>query len=424
MKKQPKNKETSDHKANEDTSPCGRTPNEPGEVATTEYIRPRSASLNAELPEGEIEALIEEAAERRTEDSESCDEPPDLDAGGLPGADRVTPNEETGINDSMPQNEPALFSPPPNHQAPEVAQPRPPPEVSPKLPNFDRDAYQTGKKEYIDKLTDKALEQLAADLDAGKSETLLAYLKTMGRFYRYSLSNQILIAIQRPDATHVAGFHAWKKFNRLVNKGERGIIIFAPITRLVTVEERKIDGTTEKRQGRQIVNVKPVYVFDVRQTHGEPLPAFAHVAGDAAEPLQRLIKLYEKHGVSIAFVQHIAGGALGVSRGKSVEVLDSLPVAQKFQTAVHELAHELLHRDEERRGKMTRTVRETEAEAVAFVVCSAVGLDCSTASSDYVQLYAGTRATLEASLHAIRETAKQILDAVLPTEEEPEDEET
>lgn len=334
----------------------------------------------------------------------------------------VTSVGEHGITLLMPSNEPTLFDlpPEPRKQNPEVTNPRPPPAVeSLQLPSFDREAYQLEKKDYIDKLAGKALEQLAADLDAGKSDTLLAYLKTMSRFHCYSLGNQILIAIQAPNATHVAGFHAWKKFDRLVNKGERGIVIMAPVTRTVgKVEERQNDGTTKDVQVRRIVNTKPVYVFDVSQTHGEPLPQFASVSGDAAEPLARLEKLYVKHGVKLVYVPNILGGALGVSKGKDVEVLDTLPTAQKFQVAVHELAHELLHRDEERRKTTTRTIRETEAEAVAFVVSSAVGLDCSTASSDYVQLYAGTRATLEASLHAIRETAKLILDAVLPSQKQ------
>lgn len=110
----------------------------------------------------------------------------------------------------------------------------------------------------------------------------------------------------------------------------------------------------------------------------------------------------------------IGGGALGMSSGKTVQVLVSLDPAHRFQVAVHELVHELLHKDEERRKQTTKTIRETEAEAVAFVVSSAVGLDCSTASSDYLQLYGGKRETLETSLQAIRSTSQTILDAVLP----------
>lgn len=132
-------------------------------------------------------------------------------------------------------------------------------------------------------LTDRAIDQLAADLDAGRSAALVTYLDTMSRFHRYSLGNQMLIALQRPDATHVAGFHAWKKFDRLVNKGEKGIVILAPVTRVVgSTEEVQPDGSTKERQVRRIVNAKPVHVFDVSQTRGEPLPEFPRYTGDPA----------------------------------------------------------------------------------------------------------------------------------------------
>jgi len=280
---------------------------------------------------------------------------------------------------------------------------------------FDRDAYFAEKREKIDKLIDGHLEKLAADLDAGKSDTLKQYLTTMSRFHRYSFGNQILIAIQAPQATHVAGFHAWRKdFGRFVKKGEHGLFIFAPITKLVgNTDEVQKDGTAKRVPVRRIVNVKPVTVFDVSQTDGQPLPEFASVKGEPSEFLSKLEALYKKQGVLLEYVDVIGGGALGQSEGQRVKVLTGLPPGQKFQTGVHELAHELLHKDEERRKQTTKTIRETEAEAVAFVVCSGIGLDCSTASSDYLQLYGGSRATLEASLQAIRDVSKFILDAIL-----------
>lgn len=283
---------------------------------------------------------------------------------------------------------------------------------SPVVPkDFDREAYLRERRESIDKLIEQKVERLAADLDAGKSDTLVAYLKTMSRFHRYSFNNQILIAIQAPDATHVAGFHAWKQFDRMVKKGEKGIAILAPITKVVgTTEELSADGTMSTKPLRAIVNTKVVHVFDVSQTDGKPLPEFATVKGDVGEHLKKLDGFYQKHGVELTFVPFLVGGALGVSRGKKVEVVESLSDAQKFQTGVHEIAHELLHKDETRRAETTKTIRETEAEAVAFVVCSAVGLDCGTASSDYLHLYGGDREVLQRSLLAIRSVAAEILE--------------
>ena len=279
---------------------------------------------------------------------------------------------------------------------------------------FSRDDFQDRREKYVHELTDRALDQLAADLDAGRSDALVTYLQTMSRFHHYSLGNQILIALQRPDATHVAGFHAWKKFDRLVNKGERGIVILAPVTKIVGSErEVRADGSVEDVALRRIVNTRPVHVFDVSQTHGEPLPEFPRYQGDPGGYFDRLTLLFEEHSITLNYPDHIPGGAMGVSRKGAVEILAGLDPAESFHVHVHELAHELLHRGEEQRKHSTLTSRETEAEAVAYVVCSGVGLDCSTAASDYIQLYRGNRDALVESLHAIRIAGAAILGSLL-----------
>jgi len=281
---------------------------------------------------------------------------------------------------------------------------------------FSRDDFRDRREQYVHELTDKALDQLAADLDAGVSDSLKTYLLTMSRFHRYSLGNQMLIALQRPDATRVAGFHAWKKFNRLVNKGEKGIVILAPVTRVVgSTEEVQPDGSTKERQVRRIVNAKPVHVFDVSQTRGEPLPEFPRYTGDPAGYFDRLRGLYREHGIALSYPNAIPGGAQGVSRKGAVEIVAGLDPAESFHVHVHELAHELLHRGADTRKHSTVTARETEAEAVAFVVCRGVGLDGSTASSDYIQLYRGNREALECSMRAIQKAAGEILNRLLPS---------
>lgn len=279
---------------------------------------------------------------------------------------------------------------------------------------FSREAFKDRREEYIRDLTDRALDRLAADLEAGRSESLRTYLSVMGRFHRYSLGNQMLIALQRPDATHVAGFHAWKKFDRLVNKGEKGIVILAPVTKIVgTAQEIQNDGSLKEKTLRRVVNAKPVHVFDVSQTHGEPLPEFPQYRGDPASYFERLRSLFDEHGIVLTYSDFIAGGAQGVSRKGEVEIVKGLNPAESFHVHVHELAHELLHRDAEQRKNSTPTSRETEAEAVAFVVCQGIGLDCSTAASDYIQLYRGDREALRESMEAIKGAAARILGSLL-----------
>lgn len=273
---------------------------------------------------------------------------------------------------------------------------------------------QTEKLEQIQQMTDAALERLGKALSEGKSDTLKQYLATMAKFYRYSFGNQLLIAFQKPDATHVAGFNAWKKFNRFVKKGERGIVILAPITRVVgTVEEHRTDGTTDAKELRRMVNVKPVYVFDISQTDGEPLPNFAQVNGDPSNHIATLKEVIAAKAIELTYADNL-GGALGTSSGGQIAVLKGQEPACEFSVLMHELAHELLHRGD-RREQTTRKIRETEAEAVAFVVCQAIGLDCSTASSDYIQLYRGDQDTLAESLDYIRDIASEIIAAITST---------
>jgi hypothetical protein len=263
----------------------------------------------------------------------------------------------------------------------------------------------------IEEMTEHALTQLGESLAAGKSESLTRYLEAMAKFHDYSFGNQILIALQAPEATHVAGFHAWKKFDRSVMKGEHGILILAPVTRKVgEVEERSHDGTAEKRDVRRIVNVKPVYVFDVSQTEGKELPKFASVQGEPAEAIPLIKAFISAKGVELEYAKSL-GGAKGRSEGGKIYVEEGLLPPEEFHVLVHEVAHELLHRGE-RRAETTRRSRELEAESVAFVVCTARGLDAKQSSTDYIHLYRGDTKMLAESLEHIRRTANEILAAL------------
>jgi antirestriction protein ArdC len=220
----------------------------------------------------------------------------------------------------------------------------------------------------------------------------------MARFHSYSAGNTLLIWSQMPEATHVAGFHKWKDLGRQVRKGEKGIVILAPIVRRIATK-------TEEEEER-LFGFKTAHVFDISQTAGKDLPAFAEVHGNPGEHLNRLHTALADSGIELRYSNQL-GSALGLSRGGCIEVKQGLAEAEEFSVLVHEWAHEILHHQKgvEHRSK---TVLETEAEAVSFVVCKTVGLDTNTASSDYIQLYDGKKETLMESLERVREASERI----------------
>src|SRR5258706_4136621 len=138
------------------------------------------------------------------------------------------------------------------------------------------------KSEQIKELTEKATEQLVAALNAGRSEALTGYLKAIGRFHRYSLHNVLLIASQKPNASYVAGFRTWNQLGRFVKKGEKGILILAPIVR------RKLENEEESDEAStSVAGFRAAYVFDVSQTDGRELPHIGIVQGDPREFRER-----------------------------------------------------------------------------------------------------------------------------------------
>lgn len=253
---------------------------------------------------------------------------------------------------------------------------------------------------------EQSLESLTQELDAGKSEQLVAYLKCLSRFHRYSFGNVMLIALQRPDATQVAGFNAWKKLGRSVRKGERGIMILAPVMRRKNDQEEESE-KAESEKKKRAVTFRTAHVFDVSQTDGDDLPEFAKVAGEPGVYIDRVRLQITAAGIQLD-TDYIESGALGVSAGGAITIRPGLQPAEEFSVLVHEFAHELLHRGE-RRHETTKQIRETEAEAVAFAVCHGIGLETGSAASDYIQLYNGSSETLQESLHHIRDCAARIL---------------
>jgi len=265
------------------------------------------------------------------------------------------------------------------------------------------------------------VQALIEQLEQGHSEGLTAYLTAMGRFHNYSFGNILEIARQKPNATRVAGLHAWNQLSRKVKKGERGIRILAPVIGV----HRKKDAVAEKANRDQnqtiLFGFRSAYVFDVSQTEGKDLPELSErVMGDVGESRERLVDFILAQGIQLEFKESIAP-ALGMSYGGRIAILPGQGEAEEFSTLVHELSHEMLHKAE-RRTATTKTVRETEAEAIAFVVGRTIGLNTGWASADYIHLYNGNAALLTESLEVIKQTASVILKALeQPTEKPGED---
>jgi len=262
------------------------------------------------------------------------------------------------------------------------------------------------------KVAEEALARLSAELEAGKSERLKTYLTAMGRFRQYSWNNVMLIASQRPNATRVAGIHAWNDLGRRVRKGEKGIMIFAPMI------VKRYEPTAQEKEAVpkapiRLSGFRTAYVFDITQTEGQPLPEFAKTSGDPKDYTDKLKTIAANRGVAVEYDASIAP-AMGVSSGGRIRLKPDLSKAEEFSVLVHELAHEMLHQGKDER--FPKVVRETQAEAVAFVVCRGVGLETNSAAADYIKLYNGDKKTLTESLSVIQETSAEILDDLLPEE--------
>lgn len=267
------------------------------------------------------------------------------------------------------------------------------------------------------------IEQLANETDAARqSELFRNYLKASAAFWDYSWHNQMLIWRQRPDATFVGGFNTWLKCGRYVRKSEKGIAILAP---MFFKDKTRMAGGSEGETKR--LWFKVVYVFDISQTDGTPLPDLpTKSVGERGEDmLARLIRFAESRGITVRFVEKCKlNGAAGTSRGTEIEIRTTETDATT-QAAVlaHEIAHSLLHWTADGQKITTREgreigkqQRELEAEATAYVVCSYFGIQ--SPSKFYLATYNVTPAMLLEAVETIARTAKTILNGCQQQEAE------
>jgi antirestriction protein ArdC len=282
------------------------------------------------------------------------------------------------------------------------------PTVTPYTQNLKQPQQRQTAKEMIAENVKSLIEQL----EAGHSDALTAYLTAMSRFRSYSFGNVLEIARQKPDARRVAGMYAWNQLGRRVKKGEKGIRILAPIIGIKRKKDEDAEKDITKQNTRVLVGFRNAYVFDVSQTEGAELPAMREVYGDVGENYDRLVSFIKEQGIELVFTDKIAP-ALGMSYGGRIAILSGQSKAETFATLLHELGHEMLHKSS-RRTTTTKVVRETEAEAIAFVVGKAVGLEAGSASADYINLYHGNASLLIESLEVIKEASAVILAALQP----------
>lgn len=246
----------------------------------------------------------------------------------------------------------------------------------------------------------KHIEELAQATDAAKvSDEIQRFLDTSAKFHQYSPFNVWLIMISKPDASHVAGFKKWQTMGRYVRRGEQGIPILAPIFTILVNDEGK--------EEHKLVGFKTVFVFDVSQTEGDPLPEPPDWKSPEKnlELMNKLLGLAEAKGIQIQ-VKHIGRDIQGVSLGGRI-ILD--PEAGT-KTMIHELAHEMLHHSREQ-IQTDPSIRELEAEGTAYVVAKHFGLN-GLASPNYVALHGATAELIMKHMDRIRETAAEIINAV------------
>ncbi|OON87430.1 hypothetical protein BXO88_03925 [Oribacterium sp. C9] len=291
--------------------------------------------------------------------------------------------------------------------------------------NFDPKAAAEARKKEMDEITGK-LEKGVKDIFS--SDKYKDYLDFCAKLPRYSVNNQILIMMQKPDATMCQSFTGWKDMNRHVIKGEKGIRILAPAPYKMEREQDKLDangktildkdGEPVKEKVEVTVNAfKPVSTFDVSQTDGDPIPSYgvSELLGSVEGFKELLEAIKEVVPVPITF-ENIESGAKGYYdlEDDRIAVQEGMSEVQTVKTILHEAAHQALHSKEAMDAsseKKTRNQKETEAESVAYVICQHFGIDTSDYSFSYVASWSEGKEVpeLKASLNTIRQTASDLI---------------
>lgn len=307
-------------------------------------------------------------------------------------------------------------------------------------------SYHSSRKDKLNAIM-KKLEEGVKDLFT--SENYQKYLRTMSQFHKYSFNNTILIALQKPDATLVAGYGAWQqKFHRQVKKGEKGITILAPMPIKAKAEPTATaDHTATVRQNQNVnyqttqsgaqdpdaektmLLFRPVSVFDISQTDGEPLPSIGvdELTGSAKGYAAFMQAMTALTPVPIRF-DEIDSGAKGYyhTANKEIVIQKDMSESQTMKTCVHEVSHAILHDRDLMKAEgivKDRQTKEVEAESVAFAVCAHFMLDTSDYSFPYIAGWSSSvdMKELKSSMDTIRKTAGEIIDGIEAEMEKQQD---
>ena len=282
------------------------------------------------------------------------------------------------------------------------------------------------------------LKEITASIEDGikelfQSESYAQYLQTMSRFNHYSVNNQVLIHMQKPDATLVAGFNKWKnQFGRNVIKGEHGIKIIAPTPFKKKIEQEKLDPDTQlpmldadgkiitEEKTIQIPMYKPVTVFDVSQTEGRPLPQLAHdLSGNVANYDVFMEALRRSSPVPIS-IEVMGGGMDGYFdlEHQDIAIHKGMSEVQTVSAVIHEMAHALLHNrtkdTEEKTPELSRSTEEVQAESISYAVCAYYGIATGDNSFGYIASWSKdkTLPELRESLEVISKTADGLINDI------------
>jgi len=284
----------------------------------------------------------------------------------------------------------------------------------------------------------RPLEEITDQLEKGvqeifESDRYKTWLSTMSKFHHYSLNNTILIALQRPDATSVAGYQAWKRnFGRQVRKGEKGIKIIAPAPYKVKTEQDKIDPYTQLKvldsngdPVKEVIEIeRPAFrvatVFDVSQTDGKELPTLGvdELSGQVNNFSMFFEALKQTSPVPISF-EEIQSGAKGYYhvQEERIAIQEGISETQTVKTAIHEITHATLHSAEKLKAEgvqKSSQSKEVEAESVAYTICQHYGIDTSDYSFAYIAGWSSGKETaeLKESMETIRSTANDLINRI------------
>lgn len=282
------------------------------------------------------------------------------------------------------------------------------------------------QNERIKELTEKLHEGIK---DLFESDRYREYLQTMAKFHNYSFNNSLLIWAQRPDASAVAGYRAWQtKFGRTVNPGSKGIMIYEPASYKRTLREKMLDqdgNPIKDKDGNDVTRevertfptFKVGYVFAYEDTSGKPLPSIVSILDKDVDNFDSVMDALRKISPAPIRFADFDGGANGYYDlvNREIVVKASLPQAQKVKTAIHEVAHSILHDkvdgiDQE----ADKREMEVSAESIAFVVCSWLGMDTSEYSFGYVGGWSAGKELkeLQQKMEVIRSTASMIITGI------------